>query len=419
MELTVGMACHNDWHGVYFTIQALRLYHQDVIDRCEILVVDNDPDGVEGGWTRDFVENWVAARSDNSPVPMPAKVTYVKAPEVEGTSAPRDLVFRRASGRYVLCLDCHVMLWPGAIKSLLDYYEGDPNTGDLVSGPIYMDNLSSYGTHFDDVWRGQMWGVWASAWRCPCGYIFCPREVPTTGSPGVLYYPIMGGERVDDCPQCNKLIHVTSSWWGHEVPLLGAGYYPIGSGCGDPPFEIPAMGLGVFSCARDAWLGFNPQFRGFGGEEFYIHTKFRQAGHKCVCLPQLRWIHRFTRTGQHVPYPLNNWNKLRNHVIGHQELGLPLSRLHAEWVGNYGFPQEEWEQALAGAEWPSGHERQTKHQFAREMESMRLAEQRQHELKEKVNMEVIESVTEGSGRLSVVGGSVVVITGAGNVHTVR
>jgi hypothetical protein len=32
---------------------------------------------------------------------------------------------------------------------------------------------------------------------------------------------------------------------------------------------------------------------------------------------------------------------------------------------------------------------------------------------------VIESVTEGSGRLSVVGGSVVVITGAGNVHTVR
>ena len=33
------------------------------------------------------------------------------------------------------------------------------------------------------------------------------------------------------------------------------------------PFEIPMQGLGVFSCRTSAWLGFNPLFRGFGGEE--------------------------------------------------------------------------------------------------------------------------------------------------------
>ena len=37
------------------------------------------------------------------------------------------------------------------------------------------------------------------------------------------------------------------------------------------PFEIPMQGLGMFSCRKEAWLGFNPLFNGFGGEEGYIH----------------------------------------------------------------------------------------------------------------------------------------------------
>ncbi len=56
------------------------------------------------------------------------------------------------------------------------------------------------------------------------------------------------------------------------------------------PFEIPMQGMGVFSCRQSAWQGFNPLFRGFGGEEGYIHEKFRQAGGRCLCLPWLRWI---------------------------------------------------------------------------------------------------------------------------------
>jgi hypothetical protein len=81
----------------------------------------------------------------------------------------------------------------------------------------------------------------------------------------------------------------------------------------------------VFSCRRDAWLGFNPRFRGFGGEEFYIHEKFRQAGRQTLCLPFLRWIHRFGRPGG-VPYRLTIEDKFRNYVIGLTELGLPLDR---------------------------------------------------------------------------------------------
>jgi hypothetical protein len=39
VALTIGMATYNDFDGVYFTIQALRLY-QDLAD-TELLVVDN------------------------------------------------------------------------------------------------------------------------------------------------------------------------------------------------------------------------------------------------------------------------------------------------------------------------------------------------------------------------------------------
>jgi hypothetical protein len=299
--ITVGCAVHNDFQGVYFTIQALQLYHPEVLGEIEILVVDNDPAGQEGKWTKDFVANWVAANAGEKG--HPAKVTYIGAPEVEGTSAPRDLVFQRAAGKYVLCVDCHVMLYPGALASLWAYYIRNPNTLDILSGPIFMDNLSSYGTHFDDVWRVQMWGVWACAWRCPCGFLFCPREVPRMQgmSPGVYFFPLMGGEPLRTCPRCSKLVQVTFSWWGHETPLEEAGFYPVGKSASDPHFEIPAMGLGLFSMRKDAWPGFNPLFRGFGGEEGYIHEKVRRLGGKAICLPALRWIHRFTEKAKRFP----------------------------------------------------------------------------------------------------------------------
>ena len=98
------------------------------------------------------------------------------------------------------------------------------------------------------------------------------------------------------------------------------------------PFEIEMQGLGVFSCRKDAWLGFNPRFRGFGGAEFYIHEKYRQAGHKCWCLPWFRWLHRFGRP-LGVPYPLTTEDKLWNYLVGWNELGLSLEPIYENFLG--------------------------------------------------------------------------------------
>src|SRR5215204_127402 len=241
VALTIGMATYNDFNGVYFTLQALRLY-QDLQD-TELLVVDNY--GCPA--TKELVEGWVHG------------ARYVPATEVRGTAAPRDLVFREARGEAVLCCDSHVLFAPGAIRRLKEYYRAHPDCPDLLQGPVVYDDLQTISTHFEPVWRAEMWGIWGTD----------PR-----------------------------------------------GQDPEGE-----PFEIPMQGLGVFSCRKGAWPGFNPMFRGFGGEEGYIHEKFRQAGGRCLCLPWLRWTHRFGRPAG-IEYPLTVEEKLRNYVIGHAELGL-------------------------------------------------------------------------------------------------
>jgi len=92
------------------------------------------------------------------------------------------------------------------------------------------------------------------------------------------------------------------------------------------PFEIPMQGLGLFACRKDSWPGFHPEFRGFGGEEGYIHEKFRQQGGRTLCLPFLRWLHRFERP-LGARYPLNWEDRIWNYWIGFTELGLDTGEI--------------------------------------------------------------------------------------------
>jgi glycosyltransferase involved in cell wall biosynthesis len=265
VQLTIGMATYKDFDGVYFTLQSLRLY-QD-LDETELLVVDNY--GCED--TKRLVESWVKGR-------------YILATDTVGTAPAKDLVFREAQGEAVLCCDSHVLFSPGVISRLKAYYRDHPDCDDLLQGPLVYDDLESLSTHFDPIWRGQMWGVWAT------------------------------DDRARD---------------------------PDGE-----PFDIPMQGMGAFSCRKRAWLGFNPRFRGFGGEEGYIHEKFRQAGRRTLCMPWLRWTHRFGRPNG-VPYPLTVDDKLRNYLIGHAELGLDLDPVISHFSDQ--LPEERIQSIMAEA----------------------------------------------------------------------
>lgn len=255
--LTVGLACYNDYNGVYFTVQALRMYHRDVAE-MHLLVVDNCPDSVEGQETAKFCAD--------------AGVTYLPYAERTSTFVKRK-IFENAPTEYVVCIDCHVLLEPGSLRRLAEYYAEHPHSKDLHQGPIYHDDLKTIHTNMSPMWHQGHFGVWA----------------------------------ID----------------------------PIGLNPDSPIFEILANGMGLFSCRRSVIPPFNENLRGFGGEEFYIQDKIRQAGGRCLCHPYLRWLHRFGRPGG-VPYPLSHDDIMRNYLIEWKEVGRDTTEVvkhYAEYIG--------------------------------------------------------------------------------------
>jgi glycosyltransferase involved in cell wall biosynthesis len=255
-KLTIGMPTYDDYHGVYFSIQAIRLYNPEIIDDIDFVIIDNNPEGSHSDALKHF--------SNSS-----TSIKYVAYSGQVGPANAKNRVFEEAATPYVLCMDSHVLFEAGTLKKLLDYYENNPRTGDLLHGPLLYDDAKTISTHFDPNWRGQMYGTWAT------------------------------DERAKDKNA--------------------------------QPFMIEMCGCGVFSCRKDAWLGFNENFRGFGAEEGYIQEKFRQAGHQALCLPFFRWMHRFGRPDG-VKYPIMLWDKVRNYFIAFEELGMNVQGIYNHFL---------------------------------------------------------------------------------------
>ena len=217
-----------------------------------------------------------------------ANYRYVPFSGFRGT-AVRDLVFRETDAEVVCCVDSHVLLCPGALAALQAWFAERPDSRDLVQGPIVWDDLRSGATQMEPTWRDGMFGI-----------------------------------------------------WGNQGP---------GDADGEP-FEIPMHGLGLFACRRAAWPGLNPRFRGFGGEEGYLHEKFRQRGGRVLCHPAVRWVHRFGRPAG-TSYP-NVWeDRVRNYVFGWSEVGWDLASAEMHFRDLLGARWGAvWEHARAQAEHP-------------------------------------------------------------------
>ena len=245
-KLTVGICVYDDYDGAYFTLQSLRMHHREVLDRLEFVVINNNPKSNQGKALYNL-KGWVKE-----------PLTYVEFDAFSSTGL-RDKIFSLASTEYVLVMDCHVLIEPGALKKLLAFYDSAMDEGNLLQGPLLYDDLTTVSTHFDlSKWGSHMWGSWPTDER--------------------------------------------------------------GTDRDSQPFEIPAQGLGLFTCRKDSWLGLNSSFRGFGGEEGYIHTKYKNYGKKTLCLPFLRWLHRFDRPDG-IPFNVDLKDRFRNYMIGFHETG--------------------------------------------------------------------------------------------------
>jgi glycosyltransferase involved in cell wall biosynthesis len=241
------MPSYNNFTEVFFTVQSFRMYH-DLTD-CEILIVDNFGDDKLFG----FVKKYGAG-----------VVRYERAIEKNGVSHAKNRVFDHARGEYVMCIDSHILVKPGALDIV-------PPGDDFVQGPFQTSDCTTYKLSWKDEWSSQMWGKW---------------DDPVT-----------------------------------ELP--------------EDTIEIWGTGAGFFSCRRDSWLGFNENFRGFGGETGYIQEKYRQHGRKILCDPKKVWMHFFGNDGRNINYPLKMVDRIINYILGFDELGLSKKPIYAAFGQMY------------------------------------------------------------------------------------
>ncbi len=233
------MATYDDYNGVYFTIQALRLYHPICkTNEVEFIILDSNPEGAHGKELKNF-QGWVP------------NLKYIESKKASSFNK-YDIPMYHAEGKYTLLLDCHVLLLPNSLDALLDYYADNRNCKDIVQGPMFYDDLKNYSTHYAPRWGSDAWGKWAT----------------------------------------------NTESFERKVP-----------------FEIMMLGLGAWSCETKNFPKISKYFRGFGGEEGYIHEKFRRNGGKAICIPDFQWLHRFGRPDG-VSYTLTVEDRLWNYFIG-------------------------------------------------------------------------------------------------------
>jgi glycosyltransferase involved in cell wall biosynthesis len=292
--MTIGIAVYNDYSGAFMTMNALRHYHY--MEDVELLVVNNAPENRQS-----FELKAMCSMMDDVPC------RYVDYRDATGAANAKNAVVENALGDYVLVLDSHVLLVKDAVRKLKEFYRMVPDTQNLYQGPLitHATGPRTLATHLHPKWGSGMLGQWSTAWRRLDG-----KMVQTYHEAGKLM--------VTDLLTNQPVDTGNFDWSNHEEKLEALGYRLAVES--DEPFEIPAQGMGLFSCKRSEWLGFNPDFREFGGEEFYLNDKYKHHGRATYCLPFLRWHHRFFRDVQ-PNYPNRLESKLRNFIIGHRELG--------------------------------------------------------------------------------------------------
>lgn len=196
-----------------------------------------------------------------------AQARYVHAPKGLGPAHAKNSVWEHARGSHVLLVDCHVLIAPGAVAKLVAAARADAVGRDMWVGPLRSEAGNIIATELSPELRGDFFGTWLVDSR-----------------------------------------------------------YPVSE-----TREVHAHGSALSFMRRADWPKFSQHFKGFAGEEIYIHDKVRLYGGKVLYQPWLGWCHRFPRFGA-VPYSLTLNDKMRNYLIGAYEMGWNITQFR-EYFG--------------------------------------------------------------------------------------
>lgn len=309
MMISICIATYDDVVGLWWTTQTIRLTF-DKKFQYEFIIVDNNPSGNQSQLVSSFVQSWLRPSKDIK------NALYIPYGQLRGTAPARQHAIEHSSGDVTVVLDSHVLLSSVNWKELVEYLSNNPK--DIVSGALLHDDLSGISDHFTPQWRNQMYGYWSTFYSkkdeehsvlYETRYDHASKTHKIYKYEGKMNYSLVSEA---DTTDINDYLQKTGYLRHFDVARSA--------------YEIPGMGLGLFAFVKQNWPGFNSSFKGFGGEELYIHEKFRMNGGKAVILPKLKWVHQFVRP-HGVPYPLDINERIRNYVIGFKEVGWPKEQI--------------------------------------------------------------------------------------------
>jgi hypothetical protein len=135
--LTIAMVA-DDFDGVYFSIQAIRLYQPEVRDEVHFLVLDPRP-AVHGESLRGLGA-WLES------------YTYWPCTEAAGI-ALHDFPFRHGRSEFVLMLEPGALLAPGSLAALVAFLRHHSPGVELMQGPLVSANGRVLATHWEAGWE--------------------------------------------------------------------------------------------------------------------------------------------------------------------------------------------------------------------------------------------------------------------------
>lgn len=144
-SLTISMATFDDFDGVFFSVQSIRM-HQDLPEETEFLILDNNPDSAHGKQLKHFAKDVPGMRVVDV---IDRKSSFVKYD-----------AFKLAKGDIILGLDCHVLLQTGFIKAMMEYWSWNAKSKNMLTGPLIYDSLKATSEQINPVWRGHDFGIW-------------------------------------------------------------------------------------------------------------------------------------------------------------------------------------------------------------------------------------------------------------------
>lgn len=340
MKASLVFTYVNDYDTFWAVMTQLRWYN-DLRD-FEIIVLDQLPDSPMSPKTQRHCETWDGKHYTN--------IRYEPYPSPMGVGPARNRAFETASCDFVFVFESHVIPGPGWATNLSRWLDENSETTDMIVGPYQSDRLEKplrY-THLNCVWDDFMWGKWGTTYETPDGVVFSTMEKPDDKDTIQFVELEPGITPIKDMPNLHKK-HLND--FLNELRVKQRGLTP------DDELYIPAHGSAIFGCNKKSWQGYDPNFRGSGGADYYMHMVHRLAGYRTRCVGFLPWVHRFDDPHDaraRLRQRKSLTNAIRNYGLAFKQLdamGISPDILDKEaakkcFVGPHGITRAQWDATM-------------------------------------------------------------------------